>query len=585
MPVLPKKVVLELGHYDRPSEGRYGCVRLDFNENTEVYSEACPGGMPPVWVNSYPEYGAFTKRIADLYGVSEKSVTLTNGSDEGISVIASTFIEPNVDGAVVSDPCFSMIPHNLIISGAKLIRVPVRTDLSFDVEGISAALATGVKLAMFATPENPTGAVLQPEQVVKWCEKFPATLFVIDEAYGEFGPGSMLSLISRFDNLLILKTFSKAWGLAGLRLGLVFGQEQVIELLERVKSPFSVNAAAIWSAGQLLDKADQVKDKARKQIDRLAALAPAIQERGFGVVTGSANSLLMSAGIHAHKLTSLCKENSVLVRNRSGSAVPPFSVSDNGSGNAEVKLSSRFPLWGKIRVNVGTESEHDRFLKVIDRFRGSYGVIFDLDGTLADTSRSFDRAVHDLVLAHSGKELKEGELNSLRAEGGFNDDWVATVELLRRRGVATTYTQIAPEGLKRYLEVAPASETLMCDLEMLARLRRRHKLFIVTGRARCEFEPVWGSILTPAFDGIYCVDDRPDLVPKPAPDFLQAVMKDFSLTDGVYVGNAVDDMQSAVAAGIERIGVTTEQSAEVLESAGALFVLGSVSQLTQVFQI
>ncbi len=558
MSVTPRETVSKLPSYKRPKEGRYNFARLDFNENTTGFSDVfnC-ADLPEELFNTYPEYDEINAKIAAYYSVAKESVLLTNGSDEGISVISSSFIEAGKDRAIVSDPCFAIIPHSLKLAGAEVCPVKVLNDLSFNVDGIEAELKNGAKIAFFASPENPTGATLEVSRVESWCKAYPETLIVIDEAYGEYTPDSCLSLINRFDNLLVLKTFSKAWGMAGLRLGIVFGKPELIEVLERVKLPYSVNAAAVWMAQKLLDNATRVKLEVKNSLIRLDNLATEIEHRGYKVTRGASNSILIEMGFLAKRFTEFCREQSVLVRDRS-------EVID-----------------GMVRVSTGTQEENAKFLSVLDQFSKSFGIMFDLDDTLVDTSQSFAKVVEKLVENYTGSPLEEGELSALKAEGGYNDDWIATKELINRRGYEADIEDIVLTAIPMYKEIAMDAEKLICDLSVLEALRKRHRVFVVTGRCRVEYDPIWGSRLDTVFDQIYCMGDRPHLHAKPSGDYLEACMKENNLSDAIYIGNSVDDVSSALSLRIEAFGVTTTLSAEQLKASGATRVLKSVDELKE----
>ncbi|MBP7863464.1 aminotransferase class I/II-fold pyridoxal phosphate-dependent enzyme [bacterium] len=558
MSVSPRLTVSKLPPYKRPKEGRYNFARLDFNENTTGFSDVfnC-ADLPEELFNTYPEYDEINAKIAAYYSVAKESVLLTNGSDEGISVISSSFIEAGEDRAIVSDPCFAIIPHSLRLAGAETRAVKVLADLSFNIDGIEAELKSGAKIAFFASPENPTGAVLEVSRVASWCKAYPETLIVIDEAYGEYNQDSCLSLINRFDNLLVLKTFSKAWGMAGLRLGIVFGKPELIEVLERVKLPYSVNAAAVWMAQKLLDNATRVKLEVKNSLIRLDNLATEIEHRGYKVTRGASNSILVEMGFLSKRFTEFCREQSVLIRDRS-------EVID-----------------GMVRVSTGTQVENDKFLSVLDQFSKSFGIIFDLDDTIVDTSKSFAKVVENLVENYTGIPLEEGELSALKAEGGYNDDWIATQELINRRGYEADIEDIVLTAIPMYKEIAMDAETLMCDLGVLETLRKRHRIFIVTGRCRVEYDPVWGSRLDSVFDQVYCVGDRPHLHAKPSGDYLEACMRENNLSDAIYIGNSVDDVSAALSRRIEAFGVSTTLSAEQLTASGAARVLKSVDELKE----
>jgi len=568
--ILPKRIVLELPYYDLPAGSRRDYARLDFCENTEGYPESYPQGMPDDWTSRYPEYPELVGKIAGMYGLQSENVLLTNGSDEGIMVVSNTFIEPNEDSAIVSRPCFTVIPHCLKLAGAAVISIDVLPDLSFDLDGIESALKKRPKIAFFATPENPTGAQIPTAVIEGWCKDYPSTLIVIDEAYSEFAGTTVLPLIENYNNLLVLKTFSKAWALAGLRLGCVFGQPQMIEYLKIVTPVFSVNNAAVWTALKLIERRDDVFTYVKQLNERKERLVKTLSERGFEVVDGAGNAVLLSMGILAAKFCEFCKTEKVLVRNRSKQVFP----------------SSEYdPMWGRVRVSIGTDEEQERFLACVDKFQCSYGVIFDLDGTLVDTSASFDETVRQMVERYSGKPLAKDELKNLREEGGYNDDWVASIELLKRRGVNVSMQEFSPEATKLYLSLAPSTERLLLAQETLKKLAARFPIFIVTGRTRGEYDPIWGDRLNPLFKRVYCLNDVAGLAAKPSPDYINLNMKDFNLKFGIYIGNSVDDMQAAQAAGIDRIAINSSASQSALMDAGAQMIITDMNELEKVFQL
>lgn len=202
-------------------------------------------------------------------------------------------------------------------------------------------------------------------------------------------------------------------------------------------------------------------------------------------------------------------------------------------------------------------------------------IFFDLDDTLVDTSKSFDTVVLALVEKYGNRPSSRVELHELRAGGGFNDDWDSVVELLRRQGRLVRREEIAQEGLELYLEVAEGSEELMVELAFLQKLGGEVPLFVVTGRVKAEYEPVWGSRLDPVFQEVVCRDTHPNLPPKPSPAQIVDLMQRWKVTGGLFVGNSVDDMRAGKGAGLKSIGVSTNQPVEVLMQAGADLVLRS----------
>jgi histidinol-phosphate aminotransferase len=234
------------------------------------------------------------------------------------------------------------MPQCLKLAGAVLDEVPVKSDFSFDLDELERRM-DGAKIAMFASPENPTGAVIPSAVIEQWCAKFPNTLFVVDEAYGEYWGQTVLSLIDKFDNLLVTRTFSKAWGMAGFRLGLVFGQPALIDMIKRIKLPYSVNSAAVLTAMRLLDQQDQVLATAKNTMDRKDALEGQLKAEGYSLVSGFANSFLLKLGAAESKAFEyLARSEGVLVRLREQQYV---------------------------RVSIGTEAEMEKFRSVLKQFK------------------------------------------------------------------------------------------------------------------------------------------------------------------------------------------------------------------------
>ncbi|HEY9788321.1 MAG TPA: aminotransferase class I/II-fold pyridoxal phosphate-dependent enzyme [Candidatus Obscuribacterales bacterium] len=352
--VLPKSAVMALNSYETPEEDRGRFIRLDFNENTCGFpdlltSRSCDNA------NIYPEYGRVIAQFASAFGIDRHQLILTNGSDEALSLIAQTFIEPGQDAALISKSTFCMIKQTLLLSGSKVAEIPVTNDLHFDLDAIDDALKRiQPKIAAFASPDNPTGAILPFAILRYWLNTFGNTLFVIDEAYAEYSGQSAIDLVRDVDNLLIVKTLSKAWGLAGLRLGLIIGNASLLTSISTVRMPYSVNSAALAAATALLPEKERVLCAARETMRRKKTVVDEIRALGFQINEGKGNFYLLNAGSQAECLTSYLREQGILVRNRSQRA-----------------SSDDSPLWGMIRITVGTAEENEQLISAIRRFLDS----------------------------------------------------------------------------------------------------------------------------------------------------------------------------------------------------------------------
>ncbi len=555
--IQPRQSVKELKAYSPPLEGRRERIRLDFNENTVGFPEQYAQESSTHYT-CYPEYQAFLSQLSVSWGIPEENLLLTNGSDEALFLSAFTFIEPGQDAALTMSPTFSLIPHYLRLVGSQLIEVFYMADLQYNTVAIEQTLkAQPIKLAIFASPDNPTGAMLPKESIRQWCRLYSDTLFVIDEAYAEYADASALPLIQEFANLIVTRTFSKAWGLAGLRLGVMVGSSELMEILRRVRSPYSVNAMAIQTAARLLLQMPMIQAEARATMARKAWVLDDIRQRGYSVISGQANFFMIGIGLDVAGFCQFFEKHGLLLRNQ----------------------SARPGLRGMVRVSIGTQAEMERFLQVLDQVRQKRVLLFDMDDTLVDTSQSFDVTINRLVERYAGQGLLPGELATLRAEGGFNDDWEATVELLRRRGVHKTYDEIAGEAQSLYLSLAPEVETWLAEPELFERLKQTHRLGVATGRCRVEYTPIWRERFEPLFETVICQDDDPHCAKKPSPELLKKALSLMDAEGGLYVGNSVDDMCAAKAAGLTAVGITHTNTAETLLKAGADFVIASLDEL------
>jgi len=296
----------------------------------------------------------------------------------------------------------------------------------------------------------------------------------------------------------------------------------------------------------------------------------ALRQRGYKIIEGAANFFLVSVGFNCSEFTLFLKQQGILVRN----LTPDITNKANA-------------LWGMVRISIGNDEENKKLLAAIDAFNKSFAVIFDLDGTLVDTTASFDLTVAEMVERYSGKPMPHSELRDLRAEGGFNNDWDAIAELLTRRGKPTTRAQIEAEALETYFRLAPANEKLMIELSLLQNLAKRHPLFIVTGRSRPEYDPLWSATFDAIFKRVYCDGDCQTSQRKPAPDYLLKVKNENAeITAGaVYIGDSVDDMTAARLANMRRIGISSSMSTEALMDAGAELLIESPNDLARLFQL
>ncbi len=320
---------------DEYSASREAMVFLDANENPFESG-----------VNRYPDphQQKLKQKIAALRGVAENRLFLGNGSDDILDLLFRVFCEPYSDQVICLPPTFGMYRVLSRVHGAQMIEIPLDAGWQPDVEAILARSGANTKLLFLCSPNNPTGQSLERGRVLELLRRFPG-LVVIDEAYMEFAdqPG-FAEYLDSFENLVITQTLSKAYGLAGIRLGVCMAHPQVVEYLKRVKLPYNISELTQRHALAALQNTDKLRDEVALIRSERARMARALAGVAFigEVFPSDANFLLVrvdDAGLRYRQLI----ERGVVVRNTSG----------------------YLNLQNTLRFTIGTPEENNRVLEIL----------------------------------------------------------------------------------------------------------------------------------------------------------------------------------------------------------------------------
>jgi histidinol-phosphate aminotransferase len=244
----------------------YSSARDEFKGEAEIFLDANENPYPSSF-NRYPDplQWKVKKKLSALKKVKPEQIFLGNGSDEAIDLIIRAFCEPYQDSIIITDPTYGMYAVCAELNAVPLIKVELTTNFDLDVENLFKAVTKDSKVIFLCSPNNPTGNLLDHEKVVQVLDRFPG-IVVIDEAYIDFTSSeSYTTLLPAYPNLVVLQTFSKAWGLAGLRLGMAFGGQDVIAVLNKIKYPYNVNIQTQEIALNALSDVDK-KNKAVEEI-------------------------------------------------------------------------------------------------------------------------------------------------------------------------------------------------------------------------------------------------------------------------------------------------------------------------------
>ncbi|MBC2840601.1 histidinol-phosphate transaminase [Robiginitalea sp. SC105] len=297
-------------------------------------------------VNRYPDphQRRLKKRIAEFRQVPEDHLLLGNGSDEVLDLLFRVFCEPGTDAVITLPPTYGMYGVLADINGVRNIQVPLGPGFQPDVPAILAQSGKHTKLLFLCSPNNPTGNSLDQESVVSLLEAFPG-LVVIDEAYIDFSdhPG-YAPLMATYPNLVLTQTFSKALGMAGIRLGICIANPKVIDYLKRVKPPYNVNELTQRFALENLTDPGRIRRQVAQLNQERRLLSESLEEISFvkEIFPSDANFLLVRVDDADQRYAQLI-QNGIVVRNRSG------------------QLNCK----NTLRLTIGTPEENTRLLRVL----------------------------------------------------------------------------------------------------------------------------------------------------------------------------------------------------------------------------
>lgn len=316
----PRRAVLTMPEYHPPLAGR-NALRLDFNENTFAPS---PRVLERILqftaetLTTYPERGPVEAIVARHHGLEPDEVILTNGVDEAIHLVACAFLDEG-DEALVFTPSFFMFDVSIaLMTPGGIRKVQAGASLAFDLDRFLASITPRTKLMIVASPNNPTGATVPREHLLRIAAAAPHAVLMVDEAYFHFHGETTLPDVQTVPNLLVTRTFSKAYGLANLRVGMVAANPRLIQFLRKVSSPYNVNGVALAVLPAALEDQDYLTwyvEQVRIGRERIMA---GLDELGVPYFASEANFVLMNIGPLHKELLAAMRVNGVLLRDRSG---------------------------------------------------------------------------------------------------------------------------------------------------------------------------------------------------------------------------------------------------------------------------
>ncbi|MGA8271305.1 MAG: histidinol-phosphate transaminase [Candidatus Sulfotelmatobacter sp.] len=312
-----RSAVKNLHTYRPPLAGRQG-LRLDFNESTIGCSPQVLARLRSLDAETlarYPEREPVEREVADFLGLTAAQVLLTNGVDEAIHLLCSTYLEPG-DEAIVVVPTFAMYSIFAQAEGARVVQILAGRNFEFPLDALLSRIGPRTRLIAMANPNNPTGAAVACETLLRVAQAAPQAAVLVDEAYFEFHGETILHCTALPENLFVARTFSKAYGLAGLRIGILAGDPVQMAMVRRVASPYNVNAVALAVLPAALREQEYVKRYVAEVQDGRAALEHELKTLGLHYWPSRANFVLVRVGAAHAEFIQALRTRRILVRDR-----------------------------------------------------------------------------------------------------------------------------------------------------------------------------------------------------------------------------------------------------------------------------
>jgi len=323
----------------------YSSARDEFSGSASVFLDANENPYDTGY-NRYPDpyQQEVKKRIAEIKGVQPNHIFLGNGSDEPIDLLYRAFCNPGIDNSIIIEPSYGMYTVSADINDIEIRKVLLNDDYQIEASKLLAVADDKSKLLFLCSPNNPTGNNLDRGEMLKVIQGFRG-IVVVDEAYIDFAPGTtLLADIEKYPNLVVLQTFSKAWGLAGIRLGMAFASPEIIAVLNKIKFPYNINQLTQQRVMQSLQNVEEKDAWVKTIIAEREKLANELKQLSFvqKVYPSNANFLLVKMDGARKKFEHLMNEG-VIVRDRSKIALCEDS----------------------LRITVGSPEENSELLKKI----------------------------------------------------------------------------------------------------------------------------------------------------------------------------------------------------------------------------
>ncbi len=330
----------------------YSSARSEFEGDAQIFLDANENSLGSTLNNNFhrypdPQQKQLKQKLSSIKNISAENIFVGNGSDEAIDLLIRAFCNPAVDNILIFPPTYGMYEVSAEINDVAINKVLLTKDYQLDVDAVKNEINDNTKIIFVCSPNNPTGNLLKTESIELLLNNFKG-IVVVDEAYIDFAGITSWSLrLNEFPNLVVLQTLSKAWGLAGLRIGFAYASKEIIHVFNKIKPPYNISEATQQLALQALQNENQAKEKTNILIQQKERLLKEFKQFDFikQIYPSDANFILLKVN-DAKRLYQYLVSKNIVVRNRSSQPLCENS----------------------LRVTVGTPEENDTLLNALKEY-------------------------------------------------------------------------------------------------------------------------------------------------------------------------------------------------------------------------
>ena len=548
-------------------------LKLDSNENiygTSPVVLSAIKNFPAEDISLYPTYGKLIDKLAQKYFVEPDNILLSNGCDEAINIILNAYLEKG-DEILSYVPTFQM-PHLYAkIIGAEVKTVEYEEKFVFDQEKLKANINEKTKVVYVATPNNPTGELIKASIIELLIKDFPETLFIVDCTYINFAYNVTLQdyidLTLKYDNIVVLKSFSKDFAMAGLRIGFSTANKEIIKNLKKIASPYNVNAIAIACAQAVLNDEKNFEEIKEQNASVREFLFNGLFEAGYKPYKSEANFLLCDFGAHCDFYFDKLRKNGIIVRN----------------------FPKNSPVSTCLRITIPTLGGAKYILELLNK---KDVLIFNLDGVIFDVVDSYLKAISLTFKHFSSEEISLEEIIEAKNTGGLDCDWDAVKHLLKKRGLDIDISDIISVFQKYVCSSSDGNgalinkSKLLISKETFEELSKKYDMVVFSGHLMDEIQYLLEKFEIDKFFYYFITsDDLPKNFLKPHSKGVFEILEHCPHLSVKYLGASIDDIIAGNGANIDTIGVippNVDNNVMVnnFRHLGAKYILNDINILT-----